>query len=428
MPNTQPEFGRRIRELRRQVGMSQAQLAGPQFSASYVSLVESGKRVPSPDIVATLADRLGVTPQSLQEDDDTASPPDETKDEARRIDLVGLLFKARKEEEEGFPDAAVKQLTEILDKYGEGPHHDVLWEVRWALARIHEENGRADESRRLLRELAADEYTRSTPDQMERVARYLAELNLRNGGLPEALRFAHLAWAIAETHRGCANWARAGTVLVSACTWSGFQSWGREVSDLLVAHADLSDRISRPLRNAVYLESAKLYCLAGDNEQARVLFERALEQIDPRQDIVAWATGQYYLAMAELDLDQGLEERVTDRVAKARPVIEVLGDPGMRVQLALLEGRLALTQGDHDRARFWADTAAEAEPWPATHEVGMCLLFAARIYRSLGDMSTAAAMYRRAADMSDEAGTVYLCKLVWRELAELQEQCLPQDS
>jgi len=39
--------------------MSQAQLAGPDLSDSYVSLIESGKRTPTPVVTRLLADRLG---------------------------------------------------------------------------------------------------------------------------------------------------------------------------------------------------------------------------------------------------------------------------------------------------------------------------------------------------------------------------------
>jgi transcriptional regulator with XRE-family HTH domain len=50
--------GGRIKKVRRQRGLSQAQLAHPELSDSYVSLIESGKRVPTPSVLQLLAQKL----------------------------------------------------------------------------------------------------------------------------------------------------------------------------------------------------------------------------------------------------------------------------------------------------------------------------------------------------------------------------------
>ncbi|MEU4539086.1 helix-turn-helix transcriptional regulator [Streptosporangium sp. NPDC023825] len=55
----QTTIGDRIRGLRLSRHMSQAQLAGPDLSDSYVSLIESGKRTPTPVVMRLLAERLG---------------------------------------------------------------------------------------------------------------------------------------------------------------------------------------------------------------------------------------------------------------------------------------------------------------------------------------------------------------------------------
>ncbi|MFF4249228.1 helix-turn-helix domain-containing protein [Streptomyces sp. NPDC001822] len=52
-------LGSRIRRLRRAAGLSQEALARPDLSPSYVSLLEAGKRIPSENVLAQLAERLG---------------------------------------------------------------------------------------------------------------------------------------------------------------------------------------------------------------------------------------------------------------------------------------------------------------------------------------------------------------------------------
>ncbi|MBK7623639.1 MAG: helix-turn-helix transcriptional regulator [Kineosporiaceae bacterium] len=65
--NDQREFASRLQRLRREAGLTQTQLAGDELSPSYVSLLESGKRLPSRDVVELLAKRLGCSATRLWE-------------------------------------------------------------------------------------------------------------------------------------------------------------------------------------------------------------------------------------------------------------------------------------------------------------------------------------------------------------------------
>lgn len=62
-------LGERLKQLRVKAGLSQGELAGDDLSASYVSLIESGKRQPSPEVLRSLCHRLGVSSESLFEDE-----------------------------------------------------------------------------------------------------------------------------------------------------------------------------------------------------------------------------------------------------------------------------------------------------------------------------------------------------------------------
>ena len=57
--------GARIRELRKQRGLSQKAIADPLFTPAYISHIESGKREPSHKVIEHVAERLGITPDQL---------------------------------------------------------------------------------------------------------------------------------------------------------------------------------------------------------------------------------------------------------------------------------------------------------------------------------------------------------------------------
>jgi transcriptional regulator with XRE-family HTH domain len=59
-------FGKRLRALRAEAGISQRELAFPGCTAAYISRVEKGDRYPSVVLIRELAERLNVTPEYLE--------------------------------------------------------------------------------------------------------------------------------------------------------------------------------------------------------------------------------------------------------------------------------------------------------------------------------------------------------------------------
>ena len=89
-------MGRRIRKLRTAAGLTQHELAAPDYTHAYVSQIESGRRDPSPAALQHFARQLGVGVEELQ----TGRPPDlderlglELQD-ARRMAAAGKIDEA----------------------------------------------------------------------------------------------------------------------------------------------------------------------------------------------------------------------------------------------------------------------------------------------------------------------------------------------
>ena len=135
-------FGPRLRRLRLAAGLSQADLAGGQVSASYVSLLESGRRTPTPTVLAHLAARLGVTTDEL--DDTTAG-------------LAATLVLAESATGLGRPADAVALLAPLADRLVPGRlgADPLLFRAGQAYAAALENSARIDDAIVVLERLCA---------------------------------------------------------------------------------------------------------------------------------------------------------------------------------------------------------------------------------------------------------------------------------
>ncbi|KAB2340817.1 helix-turn-helix domain-containing protein [Actinomadura rudentiformis] len=132
--------GERVRNLRLTRRLSQAQLAGHDLSDSYISLIESGKRTPTPTVLRMLAERLGCTPEYLAEG---VEPEQRAHLEVReRHAHLALL--------DGDPAGAEAAFEEVLAR-SDDP--DLTSRARWGRARALEELGRTEAAIALFEEL-----------------------------------------------------------------------------------------------------------------------------------------------------------------------------------------------------------------------------------------------------------------------------------
>ena len=132
--------GERVRNLRLTRRLSQAQLAGHDLSDSYISLIESGKRTPTPTVLRMLAERLGCTPEYLAEG---VEPEQRAHLEVRERHAHLALLR-------GDPEVAEAGFDEVIAR-SDDP--DLTSRARWGRARALEELGRTDQAIALFEEL-----------------------------------------------------------------------------------------------------------------------------------------------------------------------------------------------------------------------------------------------------------------------------------
>jgi transcriptional regulator with XRE-family HTH domain len=88
------DVGARIRSLRTARGLTQAQLAEPQYTKAYISMLESGRTRASMKALEHIAGRLGVQPSDLLGGSPSPAAPQYDLIEARRLLEQGLAAEA----------------------------------------------------------------------------------------------------------------------------------------------------------------------------------------------------------------------------------------------------------------------------------------------------------------------------------------------
>ena len=149
MSGERARLGNRIRRLRLQLGLTQTDVAEPEMTAAYLSLIESGQRTPSPRTIKHIATKLGVDEEELLLGTPTGL----------RADLEFRLQESRAAAYRGEVDEARSMLAEIrsnASRYRFGP---LLARTLIVIAGLDERagdfpeaRGHYDEARNLLRD------------------------------------------------------------------------------------------------------------------------------------------------------------------------------------------------------------------------------------------------------------------------------------
>jgi transcriptional regulator with XRE-family HTH domain len=110
-------LGQRLRALRVERGLSQADLAGELVSPSYVSLIEAGRRSPEQDVLDGLARKLGCSAEFLE----TGVAPEELSEQRLQLRFAEMAAA------NGDLAAACQHFTTLLQRAVGEIRHAALW-------------------------------------------------------------------------------------------------------------------------------------------------------------------------------------------------------------------------------------------------------------------------------------------------------------
>ena len=273
---SQESLGERIRNLRLRKNLSQAQLAWPELSDSYVSLIESGKRTPAPSMVTLLARKLGCSEAYLMTGvtEEAMSGLQESLRYAHIALQNGAAEEARMCFAEVLSHPALAELPAMM--------HEALWGHALAL----ESTGSLEEAIRELLRAAEMISPVSDPERWAEVHTALSRCQWERGDLTESIRLGE--GALEQLAKGGGPWTDAmvmlGSTVLAAYEQRGDLAYAQRLAAVLTAHAET---IGSPRAlMAAHWNAAWVADLRGDVDEALKLAERAMallgEEDDPR--------------------------------------------------------------------------------------------------------------------------------------------------
>lgn len=339
-------FADRLRTLRQEAGLTQTELAGNGVSPSYVSLLESGKRRPSPEVAAVLAAKLGCSTSLLLQG--------EPSDRERRIELE--LAYARLAREHGQARDAKARLVDLLAD--ERLPMRVRDEAELLLFLCHESLGDTTEAAQVIEPLFSRTLRGESQLPLVTVGHYLTALYMFSGAHQRASVVGE------QTLERLAEQGLTGTeeyFRLAATVMAAHQEMGNEIYAItwarrLLAEAEADDA---PAGQAViYWNAALLAESQGAIEQALTMCRQALAKLGEHGHAHDIARLQVAAAFVLLASERPQANEAADALERSR---EHLFDLGNETDLTLweyLRSCTALLSGDLDTAEHLARAAA----------------------------------------------------------------------
>jgi transcriptional regulator with XRE-family HTH domain len=425
----QPEFGRRLRRMRAGLGLSQRDLASGAVNQSYISLLESGARVPTLDVVAHLAKVLNVSLRELAGDIDPVldDVPAATGAEPVRArpapeppgpELLVPELLVTSAIDQGDLDQAGRLLTEIYAAAVEaGEPHRILTRGL-DLERILEMRGDRTARHALLSELMPVAEAAGVAEARVRIRVSLSAAARDVGRLDEA--FGHLELAEREigatAFRDGAEHVKLLAVHISVLADSG---GGAEVVRLVNTMLEMAGALGSPaISGRAFWAGSLALAAAGETDRSLELLDGARRMLaDPRTSLRDWA--RFSRAAVSILLDVGADpELVETHMVAARAATAAESGPEAN-RLAALEVRYAIAAGRPERA---VEMAAQVEPGLLMGLDGVRFLHAlGSALARLGRTEEAAATLRRAAGLAEEISAYRRAARLWRELSALTQ-------
>ncbi len=401
----QGSVGERVRNLRLSKHLSQAQLAGTELSDSYISLIESGKRTPTPAVVRLLASRLGCLPEYLSE----GIEPEER---------LHLQVRARHAELSllgGDAPQALSWFGEILEAVDNDP--ELMKRARWGRARALETMGRGEEAIKALEELREE----ATRDRGRAgwlpVTIVLSRCYRAAGDLGRTLALGESALSRLSdlSLLGGEDAAEIGRTLIATYLDRGEPAAAHELAERLLVSSEPDPAVMV----SAYVEASRQALDEGEGGESLYLAEQALALHAGGDQAKAQARLRVTAARTLLPSDASPVDagKALDLLNAAEPMLSGMDAAECRIEMA----RSKVLLGEPSSAvtiagRVLDDLIAETGTSVTTIRARLML---AQALIATGDRNEALSALRATRDELGDLETSRATARVWRELGDL---------
>jgi tetratricopeptide (TPR) repeat protein len=377
-------LGQRVRQLRTRRGLTQQDLAGDDYSKSYISAIEQGKTRPSLEALQRIAARLEVPAGTLLDPEAQGFAP---------FDAEALPRRVRRRRG---------------GKNGMGALDPVQIDIKLAEAEIMALTGRAAQALQIVRPLIPEEtgttVKQQRPLELSQVQRiyYLAALAaVRSGDSTEALGYLQKGMQIAQRTGDNEGLERMRNLLGTA-HYQADQPLSALEQHGNCMEAIKANRVRDPnFKLLVYSNIAKDYAALHDNERASETYKAALDLLNEinsieRQGRIFWDMSTLYAGQLEWSLARF-------NAVKALSVYEALDNMQMVARLGMKYGDILVDMGDLDGAEGYLTRSLElAESLNSGSDRAVALADLALLSMKRGDLEAAEARAQQAVEISRE--------------------------
>lgn len=406
--------GLRIKTVRRQRGLSQAQLAHPELSDSYVSLIESGKRTPTPAVLELLAQKLDCSLSYLVNG--------VTAEQMEDIEL-GLGY-ARLALENGEVSEARTRFAELLANNNLTGLTRLRQDTEFGLALATEAAGELDEAISILNRLREEELT---PERHIEIAIALCRAYRESDKLTEAVEVGEriLGGAVRPTWSDLL--VELGSTLLAAYLFRGDLLRARQFAAELLNAADL---LGTPRSTvAACWNAAVVAHTTGHYDESLSFAERALavqsETGQPRNLARMRKTfASLYLRIRPGEAEEARQMLLRAEQDLAQSSASTVDQARCRLELA----RAELVLGNPERSVSAARSGADMLPVAARFMEAESHLLLSRAFGALGDGRQAEAELNEVRDWLTPLPDSRRVAATWYAAAETMEQLGDEDA
>lgn len=387
--------------------MTQAEIAGPQLSESYISLIESGKRKPGRRTLEAIAEQLGMSFDEL-----TKRPVPTDPQVSFALAFVELAVM------NGDNDSARSAIAAIhADSRLDGPSAARLCAIE---AKLAEAEGDLETATRQLEKMLSDKHTDATA--WAEAATSLVRCHRERGNLTEAIDVGERCTVqlVAAGLSGTPQHVAVGLTMASAYHERGDVVRAAKLVEGLVAE---SERVgSREARGFAYWNAALIARGEGRQVDAVKLAEKAVALVSEGDDKRRLARLTAAQAGILLSLDEPQVDKAIRLLLRSYTQMEECGSTVDLASIATELGQAEILVGQPQEAERWARRSLELLGDKPRLETAHSWMILAEAQCLQGQSEQACRTARLSASMLESMGASRQAAQIWRDIGDLMSR------